>query len=66
MADIYSNAALTIAASRAQDCTEGFLSVRNMASWVPVCFEDADGSFKLMVVPERSRDIIPVRPIAPE
>jgi hypothetical protein len=48
MAGVYSNATLTIAASRSADCDDGFLSDRNVAPWVSGCFEDADGSFELM------------------
>jgi hypothetical protein len=51
MADVYSNAALTIAASRSPDCDDGFLSECDMASWVPICFEDTDGSFELIFTP---------------
>jgi hypothetical protein len=50
MANIYSEAALTIAASRSQDCSDGFLSDRNVAPWIPICFEDADGPFELMII----------------
>jgi hypothetical protein len=51
MADVYLNAALTIAASRSPDCNDGFLSECDMASWVPICFEDAEGSFELIIMP---------------
>jgi hypothetical protein len=51
MADVYSEAVLTIAASRSRDCSDSFLSDRNVAPWIPVCFEDADGPFELMIMP---------------
>jgi hypothetical protein len=51
MANVYSNAALTIAASVSPNCNDGFLYDRNMAPWVPVYFEDADGPFELMIMP---------------
>jgi hypothetical protein len=51
MAKVYLNAALTIAASRSLDCKDGFLSDRNVAPWVPVCFENVDGPFELAMMP---------------
>jgi hypothetical protein len=53
MADVYSNAALIIAASRSPNCNDGFFPDRNMAPWVPVCFEDTDGSLELMIMASR-------------
>lgn len=47
MADIYSNAYLTIAASRAKHCGEGFLGTRKVDSSLHVCVEDKEGSFEL-------------------
>jgi hypothetical protein len=55
MAEIYSNAALTIAASGSSDGSDGFLSSCNMAPWTPVCFEDTDGSFELILTPCSSK-----------
>jgi hypothetical protein len=52
MANVYSYAALTIAAGGASDCNDGFLHDDCiMAPWVPVCFEDADGPFELAIMP---------------
>jgi hypothetical protein len=51
MAKVYSNASLTIAASVSPNCDNGFLYNRKMAPWVPVHFEDVEGSFELMIMP---------------
>jgi hypothetical protein len=50
MADIYSNADLSIAASRAAHCDEGFLHSRRLAPWTRASFEDPEGSFDLFFV----------------
>jgi hypothetical protein len=50
MADIYKNAALTVAASRSADCDAGFLSDRNIAPWIPMYFEDAEGPLELSIL----------------
>ncbi|CAO2647630.1 Nn.00g085520.m01.CDS01 [Neocucurbitaria sp. VM-36] len=47
MADVYSNAYLTIAATRASHCGEGFLQPRKIKSRQSTPFEDEDGSFEL-------------------
>jgi hypothetical protein len=68
MADVYSNAALTIAASRSANCNDGFLSQCDMASWIPICFKDADGSFELIITPSskerKGHGPLPVRLLA--
>jgi hypothetical protein len=46
MADVYSNAHLTIAASRAEHCGEGFLGVRKVRTPLCVDIEDDEGPFK--------------------
>jgi len=47
MADVYSNAFLTIAAARASDSQEGFLGDRKTMPMDPVQFEDELGSYCL-------------------
>jgi hypothetical protein len=47
MADVYSNVYLTIAATRAKDCGEGFLHARKAKDQRIVSFEDEQGSFDL-------------------
>jgi hypothetical protein len=47
MADVYSNAYLTIAATRASHCGEGFLHARKVKNRRVVSFADAEGSFDL-------------------
>jgi len=49
MADVYSNAYLTIAATRASHCGEGFLQPRKAKDRHVVTFADAEGSFDLFV-----------------
>jgi hypothetical protein len=47
MADVYSNAYLTIAATRASHCGEGFLHARKVKDRRVVSFADAEGDFDL-------------------
>jgi hypothetical protein len=47
MADVYSNAYLTIAATRAKDCGEGFLHTRKTKDRRVVSFVDEQGPFDL-------------------
>jgi hypothetical protein len=47
MADVYSNAYLTVAASRAAHCREGFLGLRRRNCPVSVKIEDEAGLFEL-------------------
>jgi hypothetical protein len=47
MADVYSNAYLTLVASRAEHCGEGFLGPRSRDSPFCVNVEDEEGSFEL-------------------
>ena len=47
MSDVYSNAYLTLAASRAKHCGEGFLGPRDRESPLVVNVEDDKGSFEL-------------------
>jgi hypothetical protein len=47
MADVYSNAYLTIAATRASHCGEGFLHARKVKERRVVSFADKEGSFDL-------------------
>jgi hypothetical protein len=47
MADVYSNAYLTIAATRASHCGEGFLHARKVKDRRVVSFADAEGEFDL-------------------
>jgi hypothetical protein len=47
MADVYSNAYLTIAAMRASHCDEGFLQPREAKDRAPITFIDSEGSFTL-------------------
>jgi hypothetical protein len=47
MADVYSNAYLTIAASRAEHCEEGFIGHRTVSPSFYIDIDDHDGSFEL-------------------
>ena len=47
MADVYSNAYLTVAAARAEHCDEGFLGPREIPSPLCINVEDEEGSFDL-------------------
>jgi hypothetical protein len=47
MADVYSNACLTIAVTRAKDCGEDFLHTRKAKDRRIISFEDEQGSFDL-------------------
>jgi hypothetical protein len=47
MADVYSNAYLTIAATRASHCGEGFLQARKVKDRHVVSFSDEQGHFYL-------------------
>ena len=47
MADVYTNAYLTIAATRASHCGEGFLQARKVKDRRVVSFADTEGSFDL-------------------
>lgn len=47
MADVYSDAYLTVAASRAEQCGEGFLGLRTVPSLFCIGIEDDEGSFVL-------------------
>lgn len=47
MADVYTNAYLTLAATRASSCGEGFLQDRKNEDRVIVRFSDSEGSFEL-------------------
>jgi hypothetical protein len=47
MVDVYSNAYLTLVASRAKHCGEGFLGPRSRDSPFCVNVEDEEGSFEL-------------------
>lgn len=49
MADVYSNAYLTIAASRAEHCGEGFIGLRTVSSPFCIDIEDDEGSFELFL-----------------
>jgi hypothetical protein len=51
MADVYSNAYLTIAASRAEHCGEGFLGLRAVSFLLCIDIEDDNGSFELYFQP---------------
>jgi hypothetical protein len=53
MADVYSNATLSIAANRATNCDEGFLHDRAREPWCHVPFEDSEGAFDLYFRPSR-------------
>jgi len=57
MADIYSNAYLTLAASRAKHCGEGFLGTRNIDPSLRACIEDEDGSFELYFCKQIERSV---------
>ncbi|KAH7074097.1 heterokaryon incompatibility protein-domain-containing protein [Paraphoma chrysanthemicola] len=50
MADVYSNAYFTLAATRASDCGEGFLKARKVGAGDMVHFEDIRGTFNLSFV----------------
>ncbi|KAF2825366.1 HET-domain-containing protein [Ophiobolus disseminans] len=54
MADVYSNAYLTIAATRATHCGEGFLQPRKVSDGDKVQFEDAQGHFQERVLAVRT------------
>jgi hypothetical protein len=47
MADVYSNAYLTLAASRAEHCNEGFLGLRRVYPPIYLDVEDEEGAFGL-------------------
>jgi hypothetical protein len=47
MADVYSNAYLTIAATRASHCGEGFLQARKVKDRHVITFSDEQGRFDL-------------------
>jgi hypothetical protein len=49
MADVYSNAYLTVAASRAKHCEEGFLGLRRRDRPLCINLEDEEGSFELYI-----------------
>lgn len=49
MADIYSKSALCIAASRASNCDEGFLHLRNIEHWTHVPVDDKEDTFSLYI-----------------
>jgi hypothetical protein len=49
MADVYSNAYLTVAASRAKHCEEGFLGLRSRDRPICINLEDEEGSFELYI-----------------
>jgi hypothetical protein len=47
MADVYNNAYLTLRATRASHCSEGFLHARKVVERRVVSFADEEGSFDL-------------------
>ncbi|KAF2107944.1 heterokaryon incompatibility protein-domain-containing protein, partial [Lophiotrema nucula] len=53
MADVYSNSYLTIAATRASHCDEGFLHLRRVKDRESIRFEDDEGTFELYFIKER-------------
>lgn len=55
MAEVYSNAQLCIAASRAVDCDAGFLHPRKKKNWQHVHVEDAYGAFHLYIARGKAR-----------
>jgi hypothetical protein len=57
MGDIYSNAYLTIAATRASHCGQGFLQLRERRDWFPATFSSDRGPFTLYF--EHKEDLSP-------
>jgi hypothetical protein len=53
MADVYSKSYLSIAATRASHCDEGFLHPRKVRDREPIRFEDDEGTFELYFIKER-------------
>jgi hypothetical protein len=53
MADVYDNATICIAASRAKDCNSGFLQARQDESFSLVPFQDTHGTFNLYLSHDR-------------
>ncbi|KAK5651120.1 hypothetical protein OQA88_13259 [Cercophora sp. LCS_1] len=55
MSDVYGHATITIAASRAADCTEGFLSDRTIPDYVPIPIQTSghSGDIYAFVLPRK-------------